>query len=75
MSAWTDTPVTSNILIKNYCPDTEKPVLYLSPLNHYLLMAAPSRDHQVPELFHTTELPGVLSRPKQYPLKTGGVIT
>ena len=38
-------------------------------------MAAPTRDHQVPETFQTTEMPGMSPRPNHYPPRTGRLIT
>ena len=38
-------------------------------------MDAPARNHQVPENFQTTELPGTSPRHKQYSPRTGRIIT
>ena len=44
-------------------------------LNKYTLTAAPAGDHQENETFQSTELPGLSLRQKQYPPKTGRIIT
>ena len=38
-------------------------------------MEASAGYHQGPGFFHTTELTGVLLQPKQYPQRTGRLIT
>ena len=44
------------------------------PLNNCPLTEAPAGDHQGPELFQTTELPGVSPRTKQHPPRNGRLI-
>ena len=65
MGAWAGAPVTYHFILNNDWHDTRKPAIYLPTLNNYTLMESPSGEHQVPENFQTTELPGVSPRPKK----------
>ena len=47
----------------------------LPPLNNYPLTTDPVRICQGPELFQISELTGAPPRPKQYPPRTGKLIT
>ena len=64
MGAFTDYPVTPPFILKRDWPATVKPTLYLPTLKNYPLTASPSGDHQGPELFQTSELPGATPRPR-----------
>ena len=75
MGEWSEASVTPPFIIKHDWPATVKTVLYMPPLNNYPLEAAPAGDHQGPENFQTTELPGASPRPKQYTTITGRLIT
>ena len=75
MGALKDAPFSSPLLLSHDWPHTGKPALYLPLLNNYPLTAVPVRYHQVPENFQTTELPGESPRLKQYPPRTGRLIT
>ena len=46
MGAWIDAPVTPPFRIRHDWPTTVIHVIYLPSLNRYLLMEAPSVDHQ-----------------------------
>ena len=74
MGEWSEASVTPPFIIKHDWPATVKTVLYMPPLNNYPLEAAPAGDHQGPENFQTTELPGASPRPKRYPTRTGRLI-
>ena len=60
---------------KSKMPAIEKPALYLNPLNNHPITEAPAGDHQGPEPFQTTELPGASPRPKKHPPIDGRIIT
>ena len=75
MGTWTDAPITSPFILGHYWSVTEKPALFRPTMKNYLLTTAPAGDHKGPELFQTTELPGVSPRLKQYTTITGSLIT